>query len=231
MDFIDLRNEEEEDWVVRQESHEDWVARQESHERQEKQKHSVKDAKTETETEKKTTTNSAPLECCICLSELGKINVTALPCIHCFHTECIEPALKLSSLCPLCKYDSNRNDDDSQLQSPPQPRIRQAILPPMGGVMLLFGTPVMTPPPHQALHLPLPPIDPMPLVNQNHDEDEAEEDDDHRTPRHGMIRRNHHEVRRRLFTTCQATIAQGPNAGQTCGRKPRPLSLFCGYHC
>jgi hypothetical protein len=38
-------------------------------------------------------------------------------------------------------------------------------------------------------------------------------------------------VRRRLFpSTCQATIAQGPNAGQTCGRKPRPHARFCGYH-
>jgi hypothetical protein len=183
-----------------------------------------------TKTERTTAINAPPLECCICLSELGKTNVTALPCIHCFHTDCIESALKLSSLCPLCKYDSRKHDGDSQpqaqSQSQPQPRIRQAILPPvlppMGGVMFLFGAPVMAPVQHQQAH------------NAHHDEENGrDEDDDHsdHAPRHGAIRRDRHQVRRRLFpATCQATIAQGPNAGQTCGRKPRPHARFCGYH-
>lgn len=215
-DFIDLLDDEE-----------DWA--DEAPERTKTEK---------TTTERTTAINAPPLECCICLSELGKTNVTALPCIHCFHTDCIESALKLSSLCPLCKYDSRKHDGDSQLQAQTQaqsqPRIRQAILPPvlppvlppMGGVMFLFGAPVMAPVQHQQSH------------NAHHEEEngEAAEDDvnqDHsdHAPRHGAIRRDRHQVRRRLFpATCQATIAHGPNAGQTCGRKPRPHARFCGYH-
>jgi hypothetical protein len=227
-DFIDLLDDEE-----------DWAA--EAPERT-KTGRTTEKTKTGRTTEKTTAINAPPLECCICLSELGKTNVTALPCIHCFHTDCIESALKLSSLCPLCKYDSRKHDGDSQAQAQPQPRIRQAILPPvlppvlppMGGVMFnfLFGAPVMAPVQHQQAH------------NAHHDEENGEaaengeEDDDQHhdhsdhAPRHGAIRRDRHQVRRRLFpSTCQATIAQGPNAGKTCGRKPRLHARFCGYHC
>ena len=47
-------------------------------------------------------------DCVICLSNfvLGD-KIKRLPCLHIFHTDCIEDWLHNSELCPLCKHNIN----------------------------------------------------------------------------------------------------------------------------
>ena len=45
-------------------------------------------------------------KCVICLEEFkNKEKVTALPCIHLFHTPCIKDWLKKQKICPICKFE------------------------------------------------------------------------------------------------------------------------------
>ena len=44
-------------------------------------------------------------ECCICMEEMCKENVTATPCGHEFHKNCIDQWLQTQKLCPICRQD------------------------------------------------------------------------------------------------------------------------------
>jgi hypothetical protein len=177
--------------------------------------------KTTTTSTSTTTTKTTPLECCICLSDLGKTNITALPCIHCFHTECIETALKTSSLCPLCKYDTKKDGFPQQQQ---ESRVRQAIFP--NGVVFL-PIQISIPPtvPSFGFSAPAPPAPPAEAKEDEDGEDGEEHQHDHRGG-YGPRRRHGGSV-----TYCKARIANGPKAGQICLRQRKQGYRFCGYHC
>jgi ERCC4 domain/Ring finger domain len=47
-------------------------------------------------------------ECIICTSALGKASIDVLPCMHCFHSQCLQTWLNSKSsqnCCPICKHD------------------------------------------------------------------------------------------------------------------------------
>jgi len=49
--------------------------------------------------------------CCICMENFKDAeNVRTLPCLHIFHTSCIDSWLVRSSTCPICKLDINTNN-------------------------------------------------------------------------------------------------------------------------
>lgn len=49
--------------------------------------------------------------CCICFDDYkDNETVRTLPCLHFFHTECIDRWLFKSQTCPICKVDITRND-------------------------------------------------------------------------------------------------------------------------
>ena len=53
-------------------------------------------------------------ECMVCLSEYSAgEEIKTLPCLHFFHTPCIDPWLRLHRECPLCK--TAVDADESQL--------------------------------------------------------------------------------------------------------------------
>ena len=44
--------------------------------------------------------------CCVCLEEVRKHQtVRTLPCLHTFHSECVEEWLSKKKVCPLCQFD------------------------------------------------------------------------------------------------------------------------------
>lgn len=44
-------------------------------------------------------------QCCICLEDFHEgVNVSAMPCQHIYHNDCIVQWLKTCHLCPLCRY-------------------------------------------------------------------------------------------------------------------------------
>ena len=50
-------------------------------------------------------------KCVICLEEFkSKEKVTALPCIHFFHTPCIKNWVKKNNNCPICKFELTREN-------------------------------------------------------------------------------------------------------------------------
>lgn len=42
-------------------------------------------------------------QCCICLQEIGNVDVRVLGCFHAFHANCIDMWTKTSCFCPVCK--------------------------------------------------------------------------------------------------------------------------------
>jgi len=56
-------------------------------------------------------TNDNQKSCCICMENFKDAeNVRTLPCLHIFHTSCIDSWLVRSSTCPICKFDITRNN-------------------------------------------------------------------------------------------------------------------------
>lgn len=49
--------------------------------------------------------------CSICLEEFG-CDTEFLPCAHEFHTKCINEWLKIKSTCPVCRHNTNRQNND-----------------------------------------------------------------------------------------------------------------------
>lgn len=44
-------------------------------------------------------------ECCICMEEVSQgQEVKTMPCLHSFHSACIDRWLKQSGICPICKH-------------------------------------------------------------------------------------------------------------------------------
>ena len=69
-----------------------------------KNEHSIKDFN-EIEIEDVSKLEEGNKSCVICLEEfVSKEKVVALPCIHFFHSGCINNWLKESNLCPVCKF-------------------------------------------------------------------------------------------------------------------------------
>jgi len=164
--------------------------------------------------------NTSTLECSICLSELGKIKVTALPCIHCFHTECIKMAFNNSKLCPLCKFDCNEyyihEEKESKESNEQRPRIRQSIIPSRS-----FGFVVETVE-----------VKSREEKEQLTEEEEHENESEEAESQYAPVRRHHQRHRPRIDQTfCSAKIANGPKTGLTCRRQRKHGSQFCGYHC
>ncbi|KAF2362940.1 Zinc finger RING-type [Trinorchestia longiramus] len=53
-----------------------------------------------------------PEKCTVCLSEYeNEENVRRLPCLHLFHTECIDQWLATNKRCPICRVDIEQHDD------------------------------------------------------------------------------------------------------------------------
>ncbi|KAJ4763191.1 E3 ubiquitin-protein ligase RING1 [Rhynchospora pubera] len=50
--------------------------------------------------------------CAVCKEEIriGE-RLTALPCTHCYHEDCIIPWLNVRNTCPLCRYELPADDD------------------------------------------------------------------------------------------------------------------------
>ncbi|XP_078489365.1 uncharacterized protein LOC144746217 [Ciona intestinalis] len=63
--------------------------------KKEKENGKGKESKTEKENEKE--------QCLICLDDITGLKIKTLPCKHRFHEICVNTALKVSNLCPICK--------------------------------------------------------------------------------------------------------------------------------
>ncbi|XP_078489277.1 uncharacterized protein LOC144746175 [Ciona intestinalis] len=63
--------------------------------KKEKENGKGKKSKTEKEDEKE--------ECAICLDDINSLKIKTLPCKHRFHETCVNTALKVNNLCPICK--------------------------------------------------------------------------------------------------------------------------------
>lgn len=49
--------------------------------------------------------NTMREECCVCLSRMKrKQRLTYLPCLHRFHSKCVQPWLRRCSECPVCRF-------------------------------------------------------------------------------------------------------------------------------
>ncbi|KAJ3698250.1 hypothetical protein LUZ61_001955 [Rhynchospora tenuis] len=50
--------------------------------------------------------------CAVCKEEIriGE-RLTALPCTHCYHEDCIKPWLNVRNTCPLCRYELPADDN------------------------------------------------------------------------------------------------------------------------
>ena len=56
-------------------------------------------------------------KCTICLEEFkSKEKVTALPCIHFFHTKCIKQWMENKQECPVCKLELTRTNIDRKMK-------------------------------------------------------------------------------------------------------------------
>ena len=56
-------------------------------------------------------------KCMICLEEFkSKEKVTALPCIHFFHTQCIQEWIERKNECPVCKFELTQKNIDSKIR-------------------------------------------------------------------------------------------------------------------
>ncbi|GBG73327.1 hypothetical protein CBR_g13047 [Chara braunii] len=54
-------------------------------------------------------------ECCICLSAYEDgVELRGLPCLHHFHSACIDKWLRAKATCPLCKYNIARNGNTAE---------------------------------------------------------------------------------------------------------------------
>ncbi|KAL9238630.1 hypothetical protein vseg_013026 [Gypsophila vaccaria] len=61
--------------------------------------------------------------CCICLEPyIDNDELRELPCVHVFHTECVDSWLKINASCPLCKFEIS---DESATSSSGQNSTRQ----------------------------------------------------------------------------------------------------------
>ena len=55
--------------------------------------------------------------CMICLEEFkSKEKVTALPCLHYFHTNCIKKWMKRKNECPICKFKLTKENIDKKMK-------------------------------------------------------------------------------------------------------------------
>ena len=55
--------------------------------------------------------------CVICLEEFkSKEKVTALPCLHYFHTNCIKKWMERKNDCPICKFKLTKENIDRKMK-------------------------------------------------------------------------------------------------------------------
>jgi hypothetical protein len=56
-------------------------------------------------------------KCMICLEDFkSKEKVTALPCIHFFHTQCITEWIERKNECPVCKFELTQQNIDKKIR-------------------------------------------------------------------------------------------------------------------
>lgn len=57
--------------------------------------------------------SSSFISCAICKDEIMvEEEAKRLPCLHCYHEECILPWLEMKNTCPLCRYELPTDDPD-----------------------------------------------------------------------------------------------------------------------
>lgn len=67
--------------------------------------------KTNHDSEESGEANNNQKSCCICMEDYkNKEKLRTLPCLHFFHTKCIDKWLFKTRTCPICKFDITRND-------------------------------------------------------------------------------------------------------------------------
>ncbi|KAG0490011.1 hypothetical protein HPP92_006874 [Vanilla planifolia] len=59
--------------------------------------------------------SSDDAECCICLSAYDDgVEIRQLPCVHHFHSACVDKWLHINASCPLCKYNIIKSSNNSR---------------------------------------------------------------------------------------------------------------------